>query len=354
VTLDPARYEKATLPDAMPPTLAVVVDTEEEFDWTAPFSRLARGTRNLRELPHLQAICDRHGAVPLYVIDHPVASDGAAMRWLCDARARGGCEIGAHLHPWVTPPHHEAVTTANSFTCNLPDSLQLAKIAALTETIAARTGERPTTFRAGRYGIGAATFGALATMGYRTDLSVAPHSSFADQNGPTFYHWHNKPFWADTEAGLLGLPVTTGFSGLLRGLGPVAAPMLDTGAARRLRLPGMLARARLLERARLTPEGTGLAEMKRLITALLRDGERVLTLSLHSSTLLPGATVYAADEAQRDALLARLDLLLGWFASRFGGVLAPVSAIDAAIRGAHSPAHLPSLKPGPLGSSQTA
>jgi len=216
VTLDPSRYVKATLPDTMRPTLAVVIDTEEEFDWTAPFSRLARGTRNLKELPHLQAVFDRHGVVPLYVIDHPVASDDSAMRWLRTAKERGACEVGAHLHPWVTPPHEESVTAANSFTCNLPDTLQLAKIVTLTETIAQHMGERPTAFRAGRYGIGAATFEALLATGYTTDLSVAPHSSFAHQDGPQFYYWHNQPFWVDTERRLLSLPVTTGFSGALR------------------------------------------------------------------------------------------------------------------------------------------
>lgn len=332
--LDPDRYVQATLPDAMPPSLAVVIDTEEEFDWNAPFSRLARGTRNLAELPRLQAILDRHGAVPLYVIDHPVASDPVAMRWLCAARDQGTAEIGAHLHPWVTPPHEESVSCANSFTCNLPDTLQMAKIAALTETIRDSTGERPTTFRAGRYGIGPATLQALVATGYSTDLSVAPHSSFAGQGGPSFYHWHNRPFWADTERRLLGLPVTTGFSGALRSLGPMAAPILDTRAARAAHLPGLLAHARLIERARLTPEGTGLAEMQRLLGALVRDGERVLTLSLHSSTLLPGATVYARDEGERDALLARLDAVLEWFTGHLGGVLASVSSIDTAIRGA--------------------
>jgi len=354
VPLDPARYVKATLPDGMAPTLAVVVDTEEEFDWNAPFSRLARGTRNLRELPHLQSILDRHGAAPLYVIDHPVASDASAMAWLRETRDRGACQIGAHLHPWVTPPDRESVSCANSFTCNLPDALQRAKIRTLTETIMENAGERPTAFRTGRYGIGAATFDALVEAGYTTDLSVAPHSQFSEQGGPTFYGWHNRPFWADAERRLLSLPVTTGFSGALRALGPSIAPLLDDRHARTLHLPGLLAHTRLLERARLTPEGTGVTEMKRLISALVGDGERVLTLSLHSSTLLPGATVYARDEAERDALLDALDSIISWFVTRVGGVLAPVSSIDAAIRGALPPASLPSLKPGPVGSRQPA
>ncbi len=352
VTLDPTSFDLAVLPDNMAPSLTVVIDTEEEFDWTAPFSRLSRGTRNLDELLHLQAILDRHGAVPLYVIDHPVASDAGAMRWMSGVRDRGACEIGAHMHPWVTPPHDETISDRNSFTCNLPETLQLAKIVTLTRTITEAVGERPTAFRTGRYGVGAAVFEALRETGYTTDLSVAPHSCFAAQGGPAFYGWHNRPFWADADKRLLSLPVTTGFSGTLRGFGPALAPFLDKPLARRMHVPGMLAHMRLLERARLTPEGTGLEEMQRLISAMVRDGEKVLTLSLHSSTLLPGATVYAHDEAERDALLARIDEVLGWFTSKLGGVLAAVSGIDAAIRGV--PVRSSNLKPDPVGSRQTA
>lgn len=354
MTLNPTHYAKVVLPESLRPTLAIVVDTEEEFDWSAPFSRQARATRNLRELPRLQEICQRHGAVPLYVVDHPVASDTGAMRWLCSVKEQGACEIGAHLHPWVTPPHDEVVNNANSFTCNLPAGLQLAKIESLSDLIAEQTGERPTAFRAGRYGIGAATLEALVAAGYRTDLSVAPHSSFVNQHGPSFYHWHNGPFWVDAEQRLLSLPVTTGFSGVLRSMGPVMAPVLDRHIARRMRLPGILAHMRMLERARLTPEGTMLRELKRLVKALVHDGERVLTLSLHSSTLLPGATVYARDAKDRDALLARIDALLGWFVRHLGGVLAPISEIDKTIRGAVHPIHLPSFKPDRLRSEETA
>ncbi len=351
MTLDPTRFDMAVLPDDMAPSLTVVIDTEEEFDWTAPFSRLSRGTRNLGELVHLQAILDRHGAVPLYVIDHPVASNVAAMRWMSDMRDRGLCEIGAHMHPWVTPPHDESVSNQNSFTCNLPDTLQLAKIATLTRTITEAVGERPTTFRTGRYGVGNAVFQALKETGYTTDLSLAPNSCFTAQGGPEFYGWHNRPFWADPEKRLLSLPVTTGFSGALRGFGTALAPYLDKPLARQMRVPGVLAHMRLLERARLTPEGTGLREMQRLISALVRDGEKVLTLSLHSSTLLPGATVYARDETERDALLKRLDTVLGWFTSELGGVLASVSHIDATIRNVQG--RSPKLKSDLIGSGET-
>ncbi len=355
--LDPARYSLATLPATLRPSLLVVVDTEEEFDWSAPFSRQARSTTNLREQHRAQEIFDRHGIAPLYVVDHPVASDAWAMRWLRETRDRGGCEIGAHLHPWVTPPHGEKVTRKNSYTCNLPPALQFGKITTLTKQIADATGDSPRAFRTGRYGVSAETWEALIASGYTTDLSVAPHSSFTDQGGPSFYGWHNRPFWTDPAQQLLGLPVTTGFSGLLRGLGPRLAPLFDNPKFYRAHIPGILSRSRLLERARLTPEGMEIAELKRLLSALVQDGEKVVTLSYHSSTLLPGATSYARNEAERDALLHRLDETLSYWTNQLGGVFASCSAIDAAIRGATVPKalpeRLPNLKAEALVSSQT-
>ena len=330
--LDRALYDPVEIPSSLPPTLLVVIDTEEEFDWTADFSRDARGVRNIAELPRVFEICARYGAVPLCVIDHPVADDEAASALLRGARDAGLCEIGAHLHGWVNPPYEEAVSARQSYGCNLPPELEYRKIAALTDHIRDAFGTAPTMFRTGRYGVGAQTFEALASLGYRTDLSLPPHSNFSRDGGPSFYGWSNRPFWANRAGGVLSLPITTGFSGVLRGFGTEVAPLLDKPLARRLHLPGVLARSGLLERSRLTPEGTSNAEMNRLLAALVRDGERVLTLSLHSSTLLPGATVYARDQGEVDAFLARLDGVLRFFAEELGGKFAAVSAIDARLR----------------------
>lgn len=320
---------RAVIPRDTPVTLLVVVDTEEEFDWNSPFSRDNRSTVNLREQWRAQAVFDRHGVVPVYVIDQPVIEDAGAVRWLRESRDRGRLEVGAHLHPWLSAPYDEKVNRANSYGCNLPAELEAAKIGNLTQAIGDTFAEAPVAFRMGRYGVGASTFRALRDLGYRTDLSLAPHSSFKNQGGPSFYGWHNAPFWADDEKRLLSFPVTTGFSGRARRFGGVMARVLDNHAARRLHVPGLLARSGLLERARLTPEGQSVEEMKRLLAALVADGEKIITLSYHSSTLLPGATWYARDESGRDDFIARLDAVLTYFSETLGGKFAPLTEVRA-------------------------
>lgn len=337
LSLSPSFATPIRLDADIQPMLLVVVDTEEEFDWSAPFSRKARSTANLREQHRAQAILDRHGATPLYVIDHPVAVDPWAMGWLRERTEDGHAEVGAHLHPWVNPPYTEPVSSANSYGCNLDPALEREKIAALTDSIAEGMGAPPVHFRSGRYGVGHFTLKTLHALGYRTDLSIAPHSNFAADGGPSFYGWGNDPYWHGTPGGLLGLPVTTGFSGLVKGLGPKGAPLLDNTAFRSLRMPGALAGLGLLERARLTIEDVPPAALRRVMRALIADGQRVMTLSYHSSTMLPGATSYARNEAARDALLASLDETLGMFTSELGGRMASVSEAESIIRASESP-----------------
>jgi hypothetical protein len=102
------------------PAFLFVVDTEGDDEWTRP--RLLPSLHNLHALPRFQALCERYGVRPTYVVTHSVATDapGAALlRAIADA---GRAEIGAHLHPWTTP-HGRAPTTTRPRTlpsCPIP------------------------------------------------------------------------------------------------------------------------------------------------------------------------------------------------------------------------------------------
>jgi len=97
----------------------VTVDTEEEFDWSMPFAREAHGTAALGALPHSQSRMEEAGVRPLDLVDHAVASDPRAA-CLADWARRGSATVGAHMHPWTTPPYDEALSGPNSFAGNLP------------------------------------------------------------------------------------------------------------------------------------------------------------------------------------------------------------------------------------------
>jgi hypothetical protein len=331
IGLHPAKsWRPLALPAGWPPTLTVVIDTEEEFDWGADFDPGATTTANIAHQPLAQAIMDRHGIVPTYVVDYPVAATPVAAQLLRSIADTGRCEIGAHLHPWVSPPHQGPVDAFHSYPGNLPAVVERDKLGRLKEQIAAAFGQRPLIYKAGRYGLGPSTFASLAALGFSIDVSVVPHTDFSAQLGPDFTGFPPGPFRA--ENGIVELPLSVHFVGALASQGPSLFPRAAKGPLARLRAPGVLSRLGLLERLRLSPEGHSLNDMIRETRAALHRGERYFMLTYHSSSLLPGANSYVRDEAERADFLAKLDGYFAFFLGEAGGQARRVSAVAAATK----------------------
>jgi len=305
------------------PRLLVVVDTEEEFDWSRPHSRSCTGVEHIRHQDRAQSILERYGIRPTYVVDYPVASQEAAYRPLREWLIDGKCLIGTHLHPWVNPPFEEEVSAWNSYAGNLPARLEREKLTRLTEVIATNFGGRPTVYRAGRYGIGPATGGILEELGYEIDSSVVPFTDFHHDGGPDFSGFDAAPFWFGPSGGVLEIPLTVGWCGRLRTYAGALQSRVLSDRSIRLHVPGVFARLRLLERIRLTPEGNSLAEMKRLTATLLRAGQQLFVLSYHSPSVVPGNTPYVRDTTELQSFLGVIDQFCEYFFGICGG--APIS-----------------------------
>ena len=314
------------------PQLLVVVDTEEEFVWDRPFDRASTATTSIPAQDHAHAVYDRYGVVPTYVMDHPVATSAAAARYLRGLVDAGRADFGTHCHPWVTPPHDEAVSAYNSFHGNLPPALEAAKIAASTEAVAQAMGRAPRIFKAGRYGLGPQTFDTLVELGYTLDCSFVPHTSFAAADGPDFSATPEQPFFTDSTRCLLEVPLTVGYSGVFSALGRRHNGFIDAPLARRLRLPGILSRLGLMERARLSPEGFDAATQCRLLRAMTAQGQRVFTLSYHSPSLVPGHTPYVQNDADLQQFLHCIDTVLRYFRDALGGSFTTLSALERRLR----------------------
>jgi hypothetical protein len=332
----PAMKPRPARLDDGPPQLLVVVDTEEEFDWARPFDRGATATTTIPAQDRAHEVYDRHGVVPTYVMDFPVATSPAAVRYLRGLVDAGRADFGTHCHPWVTPPHAEDVNAFNSYHGNLPPELEAAKIRASTEAVSQAFGRAPRSFKAGRYGLGPRTFDTLIELGYTVDCSVVPHTSFATQQGPDFRGLPEGPFFTDASRRLLEVPLTVGYAGLAGGL--VAGgdgrrdAFFDTPLSRQLHLPGVLSRLRLLERARLSPEGFDAATQCRLLRAMVQQGARVFTLSYHSPSLAPGHTPYVRDEAGLEVFLCCIDTVLGFFSRELGGRFTTLAQVEREAR----------------------
>ena len=315
----PAEHRRvATLPPG-PPLLQVVVDTEEEFDWGAPFDRNSVSVRAIDAQPVAQEILRAYDLVPTYVIDYPVATTASALSVLRSIRHSGQCIIGTHLHPWVNPPAEEPVSTFNSYPGNLPPGLEQRKLQALTHAIAEGFGSRPTIYKAGRYGLGPATLTTLIALGYEIDLSVVPHTDLGADGGPDFRRHPDQPYWLGPRDEVLEIPLSRGFSGSAASLGPTIFQAVESGFGRALHLGGILARSGLLERATLTPEGNALTTQKRLLRAMIGQGHRVFSLTYHSPSLLPGCTPYVRNATDLQRFLDAIRRLLDYFFGELGG-----------------------------------
>lgn len=312
-----APFRPVRLPAGLPPLLLVVVDTEEEFDWAKPHDPHSRSVASIAEQRHAQELFEQFGIKPTYVVDHPVAAMEASAAVFKDWAAGGRCLIGAHLHPWVNPPEGEALNARNSYPGNLPSKLERDKLRVLTETITANIGVEPKIYKAGRYGLGPNTPAILKELGYEIDLSVVPATDFGDDGGPDFRGYPHEPYWFD--GGLLEIPLTRGYPGILGRYGEAAHHLAMSGVGRALRLPGILARLKVVERIPLTPEGVSAADNCRLARYLARQGRQVFTYAYHSSSLLPGGAPYVRTLADRQAFLDGIERFLEFFTGALGG-----------------------------------
>jgi hypothetical protein len=323
----------APLDSSARPHLFMVVDTEEEFDWSKPFARENVAVTAIAETPRLQEIVEPFGLKPTYVIDFPVASTVSSANLLGGFAASDRCEIGAHLHPWVNPPYTETLGPRNSYACNLGIDLERQKIASLKQAIAGGLGVDARAYKAGRYGFGPTTAQVLEALDFDVDLSVNPHMDFRSDGGPSFEGFEPVPSTFGVGRRLLELPCTTSFIGAARRFG---APLHRLASERWLepvKAVGILSRSGLLNKVMLSPEGSTYQEMRALTDTLLGDGLRTFALTFHSPSLKPGCTRYVRSEGERDAFLQVIKRYCSYFFNEVGGVPTTPSALYRQIVG---------------------
>src|SRR5260370_8483404 len=185
-------------------TVVVSIDTEED---NGHRRRTGVTVENIAELRTLATCFERLGIRPTYFTSYQVAIDPRAAETLREVSAAGRAEIGAHLHPWNTPPLDEAFVPRNSMLKTLPAALQRAKLGGLTAALEQAFGRAPRAFRAGRYGLGRDTVAALLAGGYQVDSSVSPFIDLAARDdGPSFVGAPMEPYYLSADRDLTQPP----------------------------------------------------------------------------------------------------------------------------------------------------
>ena len=282
----------------------ISIDTEED-NWEP--TREGNTVENIRELPRLDRFFERLGVRATYFATYAVGVTDWSAEILRGLATSGRAEVGAHLHPWNTPPFLSPMSRRNTMLTNLPVDEQVAKLRTLTGVLRSALGERPWAFRAGRWGFDSSTANALIECGYRVDSSVTPGRSWYEDDGPSHvgaplgvYRLDNRGDHRHPAADgvLVEVPLSWGYrhrwwksARLLHGLidrrGFGRGPLLELGE-----------RLHLVNLAVMSPEIADVHDMILLAKMLLDRGVQHLHVSFHSPSLRPGLSPFVRTDAE--------------------------------------------------------
>lgn len=330
--LNPDTWRSTGPTDGIP-TLMVLIDTEENFDWSKPLARENTDVTAMRDQVRAHRIFEKYGIRPVYVADFPVVSQHDGAEPLRELLQDGKCEIGAHLHPWVNPPFDEVVCNINSYPGNLPGELEREKLRCLTDTIGEQFGQAPVVYKAGRYGVGFNTTSILEELGYEIDTSVLSRTDLSDEDGPDFSQCGGNPYWFGSQRRLLEIPMTAGYVGAFRKAGPYLRRYLTSRPGLALHLPGIFSRLGLFERIVLTPEGITSEEHLRLTRTLYKAGQQVFSFTYHSPSLGVGYTPYVRSGQDLSGFLDKFERYFDFFFGELGGRAATPMEIRSLVAG---------------------
>lgn len=303
------------------PFLLLTIDVEEDMpDWkiTEPIT-----TSNARALPALQELCDGLGVKPTYLCDYPIVTQDESAAIVRELASTRRCEVGSHLHPWNTPPYLGVPGLDGDerreayFLYRLGPDRFAKKLAVLTDAIADLTGRAPVSFRAGRYGIDAATLGVLPAQGYTTDSSVTPLVHHTEDGGPDFrraplvpYFPHSRDVCARGDLPIVEIPVSVTLTRQV----PSIVRAMFVHLPVRTRIRGLLSRdfLGLVDFAWLYPARFDMELMTRAAKTLCASGVPFLNVFLHSSELVPGASSLVRTRADAEGCFARLRDILAF------------------------------------------
>lgn len=296
--------------------LVITIDTEEDSwgNWRSAKST----TYNLMQIPMIQEVFDRVGAIPTYLVNYSVIRDKDGSHKLSKILDKNRCEIGAHCHPWNTPPIEEELNQRNSMLCNLSYDLIRRKMESLQGAITMRFDYAPVCFRAGRWAFSSDVATVLQTLGYKIDTSITPLTDWTDEYGPDFSKAQISPYRFEPEkifvpnrnGSILEVPPTIGFLQKNFRLCQKTRNGILNIYLKKLHLIGFLDWSRMMNLRWLSPENSTLNEMIQLAKNFIHNGHSILNMFFHSNSLLIRKTPFVRSEEDLKVFVERIEKFL--------------------------------------------
>lgn len=295
------------------------VDVEEEGLFSGRYAPVAKGVSNVAHLRRLEFVTREFGVPLTLLCTWPVLNDPGCRGILRHWREDLGAEIGAHLHPWNTPPLSREPGQAWTPSEAMDAALLDAKLAELVRICREATGAAPTSFRMGRFDLGPKVRALLPRHGLTVDGSIVPVTwspalpeAFLSPAAPYLLSAGDNPDLTEAPVTMVSL------SPALRDAVWRIAKTSGPGAG-----GWLLKRFHILGAAGTIPAWFPLASMKLAARLHLARGGRVIHLFLHSSELMPGCAPHVPDEAAISRVLRRTHDFLHWIKRRaeaYGGL----------------------------------
>ncbi len=290
--------------------LAISIDVEEEGLFSGEYVRTPPGVKNIAQLKRLEFIPREFGIPLTLLVTYHAARDPAAREVLYYWRDHYGTEIGAHLHPWNTPPFADLSEPEPVRSEKIPLPVLKEKLANLVSAIQEGLGVTPRSFRMGRFDWGPKLLSLLPEMGFKVDCSMVPLTQKV--GGPDYFLAPTDPFRLPVpgmaSATLVEAPVT------MVPLCPAAARLVyrlsaafpgSRGERVRGWFPYVLA-------AGIHPVWFPLPSMRLAVRLHRGRRGRVLNMFLHSTELAPGGNPEVPTEAAVDRLVRKISTFLTW------------------------------------------
>lgn len=323
------------------------IDTEADNQWS---HGIPITTQNVAYLPPFQALCERYNVIPTYLVTSDIVEDPRAVQYFQPLLEANKIEVGAHLHPWTTPPYIDQPglrynDELHAFPSELPRDLLDAKIEHLTHQIESAFGRRPLSFRAGRFGFNTLCAELLQDHGYSIDSSITPLVSWKKSTGihgpgPDFTAYSAAPFTLVDKMGarLLELPVTILFTEEYLQNNPALQKLYPLAGKILRRIPIQSSRFHLSQPAWMRPfPGITAQDLVRVWDCAGRNGLDYVVMMFHSSELMPGASIYRPDPESVKNLLQVLETFFIFIKNQNAESI-PLSSAAVELMGAlHNP-----------------
>ena len=301
-------------PTSDPVRLLFTIDVEEEGLFRGHFPREHSTVNNVAHLMRLAPALARFSLPVTLLCTHRVFTDKTARAALDAMRGAVRAEIAAHLHHWDTPPFEDDCRKNDTgYICPgaLAPDLFRRRLKSLFAAGREYNGAPLTSFRMGRWHLHRWHWPYLAEAGVLVDSSVRPLHYLPQ--GPDFFEAPAAPYYVPVngariiESPMTCIPLYTSLPGQILAVERAAGKSLPGRAVRAFKagLPkwGVL---------NLTPVYHPLWLMKLVTRIHLARGGRFLSMTCHSSELMPGGAPHIPDEAAAAALAGRIEGYFTW------------------------------------------